>query len=333
MLTPTSSNETQPQANEAKDPGELSFSEYEAKRRAGEKFLSSESSAPEHKQALEQNDASESETEGKEEAKEEAEDESDVESESDEDADDTKDAEKDKPKKKSGYKRRIEKLVSQRETERRRVEELEARLARIESGAGDAKSSNKSVPEKAETAGKPNPDNFENHVDYVEALTDWKLEQREKAARAEQEKSRLKSEQENLVKAHIERVQSFAKKTEDFQEVLEGVDDVRVSAAVEGIILSSENGPELMYELAKNRAEFERVNKLPPTLASFEIGKLAAKLAAPKEQPKPEPKKLTQAPKPIAPVGKATGAVQKSPEDMSYSEYERYRREQMKRRG
>ena len=135
--------------------------------------------------------------------------------------------------------------------------------------------------------------------------------------------------------AHRERVKSFADKTEDFMDVIEAVDDIPVSAALQEIIVSSENGPELMYELAKNREEYERIAKLSPLAVARELGKLEVKLAARASEQKAEPKKLTKAPQPIEPVGSGgAGKVRKSitDPDISQAEYERLRREQLKRR-
>jgi hypothetical protein len=63
------------------------------------------------------------------------------------------------------------------------------------------------------------------------------------------------------------------------------------------------------------------------------MGKIQSRLASRASQAKQPEQKLTQAPKPLTPVsgGKAQ-AAKKTPEEMSFSEYEAYRREQLKRR-
>jgi hypothetical protein len=188
------------------------------------------------------------------------------------------------------------------------------------------------TPAKSDPAGKPSPDSFETHAEYVEALTDWKIEERERVARETAARSKLETEQKSLMSAHSERVKSFAEKTEDFQDVLRSVDDVRISPTVAELLVSSDNGPELMYELAKNRAEYERINALNPLAAARELGKLDAKLAAikaPASEPK-EPKTITKAPKPIAPVSGKGGVVEKSIHDpnLSQREYEALRAKQ-----
>lgn len=244
---------------------------------------------------------------------------------SDEDVE-TKDSEGDKPKKKSGSQRRKER-AERAEAEVTRLQRLVEEMAL--KGAGDSKSETRVEPKTAD--GKPNPDTFDTHAEYVEALTDWKIEQRAKAEKEIQHRSQLKTEQEKAIEAHVIRVKLFAEKKKDFQDVLESVDDVPVSPTVEGEILSSENGPEIMYELAKDRAEFERINKLPPLAAARAIGKIEARLAVQaSDDKKQEPKKITKAPKPIDPVGGKSGSGEKSifDPDISQAEYERIRAKQ-----
>ena len=45
------------------------------------------------------------------------------------------------------------------------------------------------------------------------------------------------------------------------------------SIAIQDIILNSENGPALMYELAKNKSDYERINRLNPILQLKRIRK------------------------------------------------------------
>ncbi len=246
-----------------------------------------------------------------------------------------KDLVDDKPKKKSGIQRRVDKLNARNAASRQEAEYWKQQALK---GANDSKADAPKVDKPVvDTAGKPDPDTFETHAEYVEALTDWKLEQRDQAKQETERKTQLKTEQQKAMEAHTTRVKSFAEKNDDFEEVIESVDDVQVSPTIRELIITSDNGPELMYELAKNRAEFERINKLSPLAAARELGKIESRLASSKtdDSESEEPKKLTKAPKPIEPVGKSgKGAVAKSINDpnLSQAEYERLRREQIKRR-
>jgi len=240
------------------------------------------------------------------------------------------DSEEKAGKKKSGFQRRVEKLnkrLSVAEQEKEYWRELA-----LKNTQNPEKTQPAETTQKAQE-GKPSPDDFETHEDYVEALTDWKLEQREKANQEKEFKTKIQNEFQAKVDAHNERVTKFAEKNADFHDVLEGVDDVKVSSAVQELILGSENGPELMYELAKNREEFARINKLSPLAAAREFGKLEARLAKASEVQKET--KTTKAPKPLTPVSaKTSGAGKKSifDPDISQSEYERLRMEQLRQR-
>jgi hypothetical protein len=279
-------------------------------------------SAPAENQP-EQNPPSESDPEETEaeEAKDESEDESAQSEESD-------DATKDKPKKKSGYQRRIDKLNARYSEERKAREALEHRLAQLER-SGEPKG--EKVEAKAPTDGEPNPDDFENHSDYVKAVTRWTIDQNLKTQKAEAERQRLEQEQAEIELAHQGRVKAFAEKHEDFLEVLESVDHIATSAAFEKEIITSEMSAELIYELAKNPEELARLQKLPATAVAREIGRIESRLQRAAEAPKVEPKKLTQAPKPIDPVGGSKGSVQKSLSDpsLTQAEYEAIRRKQI----
>lgn len=218
--------------------------------------------------------------------------------------------EEERPKKKGGFKRRIEKLNS-------KISQAEQEREYWKQEALKAKQPDRS---EAKPEGKPSPGDFETHDDYVEALTDWKLDQKLQAQSAKQKESQIKSEQQARIQTHLDRIQSFVKEHEDFEETMMEVDDVPISIAVQELILESENGPELMYELAKNRKEFEKICKLSPLAAARAMGAFEAKLG---KQTQP---KTTKAPPPIRPVGsKASAGVTKSPDEMDFQEYKRWR--------
>jgi hypothetical protein len=281
-----------------------------------------------------------SETEAKEDEQDEIEEESGEESE--ESKSDGKD---EKPRKKGGFQRRIDKLNA-RISERERELEYWKKLAATKAEADAATEEPKVETKQASQDGKPTKprlgefESFEAYeeaqAEYVEKLADWKLEQREKAREAEANQKAVLSEQEKLQKAHVERVKAFAEKTEDFHEALEGLDGL-ANATVEAIILQSDNGPELLYALAKDPEEAKRICSLGPVAAAMEMGLLKARLKPASDEKKPEPKKLTKAPKPLEPVNAGgKGTVRKSIDDpdLSFQDYERIRREQqMRRRG
>jgi hypothetical protein len=252
-------------------------------------------------------------------------------SEEQEDSDDESQAkDEDKPKKRGGFKKRIDKLSSKLSQKEQEVEYWRKEALRHQKSEEPQA---KSTPlETTATEGKPKSEDFESHEAYVEALTDWKIDQRDKVREAKQKETQVKTEFQKQVDSHLKRVEAFASQHEDFHDLLEDVDDIPMSVTVQEVILSSENGPELMYELAKNRAELERICRLPAIAAARELGKFEAKL---KSSEAPTEIKKTKAPAPITTVSaKGSGSVKKSIYDpnLSQREFEELREAQLKAR-
>lgn len=238
--------------------------------------------------------------------------------------------EADKPRKKSGSQRRKER-AERAEAEVERLQGLMEQLAL--KGAGDSKPDPKIDPKKAADDGKPDPAKFDTHAEYVEALTDWKLDQRDK----KEEAKKLQAKFQEVVKTHAERIDAFKEKHDDFDDVLKNLKNVPNSPAVREIVTTSENGPEILYELAKNPAEAKRIALLPPLAAAREIGKIETRLASESSaEKKTETKRVSSAPKPIAPVG-GGGKASAPPKTLeeaagrSYAEYKKIREEQLKK--
>jgi hypothetical protein len=321
------------QTTEPKGLGDLSFTDYQEARRTG-KMPEVKPSAPASQKGVEQKKS------GAPEALEtDALEDNEIKDESDElDGDEPEgkedESEKDeKPaqKKKGGFQRRIDKLNA-KIAERERELEYFRKLA-LKDAEPTEKSKVESQKSAEATDGEPDPGTFETHAEYVKALTKWEIKQEKKAQAEEENRSKLVSDQEKTVKAHQERVKAYSEKNDDFWELIESVDDVVVSPAIGQLIMQSENGPELMLALAKDRKEYERINKLSPLDAARALGRIEAKLQASEEETKkPTETKITKAPKPIDPVGASKSSVNKSPEEMTFTEYEARRREEMKRK-
>ena len=95
------------------------------------------------------------------------------------------------------------------------------------------------------------------------------------------------------------------------------------------VIKESDEAGEIAYYLAKNKSLAARIAKITdPIKQALEIGKIEHQLLNPKkEEPKVVTQKTTKAPDPISPVG-GSDEYQKTPEDMSFSEFEAYMNKQ-----
>ncbi len=280
---------------------------------AADKSKSEEKSASE--QPAEKSDETSEELESSDEISDENED--DESSEADE-TDEDEQKEK-KPKKNGGYQKKINKLTGKLSAKDQEIEDLKAQLAKGSKPESEIKSEKvTSVSDQ-----KPNPDNYDTHAEYVEAVADYKLDQREKERVSKEKEDQVKTEYQKSTQAFQSKVIEFKQVAKDFDEVLEDIDDIPMSISLKDSILSSDNGPKILYELAKNRDEYMRINSLNYGAAAREFGKLEAAYA---KSEKNAEKKTTKAPPPIDPIG-SKGSVKsaKNPDDMSYQEYKAYR--------
>ena len=294
----------------------LSFQEFE-KIRKGEFVTKSVKKSEPVEKPLEQKQASESETEENEDELE------------NDNADENDESESDKPKKKGGFQRRIDKLNAKTQKAQQEAEYWRS------IAMGNKPVETEPKKEIVSADGKPDPENFDSHAEYVEALTDWKIEQKEKIAKANEQKEKFVAEHQKIVSNYTKGVKEFAEKHTDYDDVMDSVDDIIVPNELSVMIMKHSNGPALSYELAKNSESLKKLVDMPILDAAFLLGEISAKLPSKStEEIKQEPKKITKAPKPIESVTKGGGSVAKSLDDpnLSFSDYERLRREQLKQR-
>lgn len=262
-----------------------------------------------------------------------------TESDDDEGLKDESKEDEDKPAKKTKkLQKRFNKLTAKASLAEQRAlkAEQDAQYWREQATKGklpdEAKANQSSASEKPSIDSKPKAEQFDSHQEFVEALTDWKLDQKERDREVKQKESQLKSEYQKTLDAHQSRVDAFQKQTPDYKEVvtefLEDHGDLKFSLGLEEIIMTTETGPALFYELAKNPDELIRINALPLVAQARELGKLETKLSKTTDE-KQETKKQTKAPAPIAPVtSKGSAKINKDPENMSFQEYKTWRASQ-----
>lgn len=236
-----------------------------------------------------------------------------------------KDDEEKRPKKKGGFQKRIDKFRKQLAERDQELEFLRKQNMQIAQAKSEPV---KDAAPKVDPTGKPKAADFDSHEEYVEALTDWKLAAKEKEIEAKQRETQAKTEYQKAVDSFRSKVAEFKKSAEDFDELVSDVDDITLSAGLQESILSSDVGPALMYELAKDRNELERIAKLSPIAAAREVGKIEARLAKAAESSKEteiKPKQ-TKAPPPILPVGaKGSAKSTKAPDEMDFQEFKKWR--------
>lgn len=244
--------------------------------------------------------------------------------------DDSSDKIDEKPKRRNGFKKRIDKLNSKLSAKEQEVEYWKAEAFKKQAPQ-DA--DNKPIQKEAMADKKPKADDFDSHDKYVEALTDWKMDQRDQLRDAKQKEIEIKTDQQKRFEAHQGRVKEFAEAHDDFKEVIAELGDYRVSPAVEALIIDSDLGAEVLYELAKDQNELDRLCSLPPLAAAREFGKYEMRFDKSSEPEKKEVKKSK--PAPLKTVGANTGGATKKSiydKDLSQAEFERLRSEELRSR-
>ncbi len=214
----------------------------------------------------------------------------------------------DKPKK--GFQKRINQLT-------RNVRELERALE-------TERTARQQASEVKEAKGEPQLSDYDDWGKYAKDVAKWEV------AQAKTEFSKTQTEEVHRVleqKAQSEfkeRLDDFAEKHEDFQELIEDIAPLIRGAALETLI-DSKHGPEIIYHLAKNPEEAEKLAKLSPLAAAREIGRIEERLNTKKE------KKSSSAPAPIKIVTGAS-AASLSLENAEMKDFIRLRRAQKQNR-
>lgn len=232
------------------------------------------------------------------------------------------------PKKKGGFQKKIDKLT-------RRAQEAELELAHTRRMLEERNGGKPAEPKKdtpaADPTKKPLPDDFDTHAEYIEAVTDWKVEQKLAESRKKEAAERELAARGEKVKSWQQRLEKAREVHEDFDEAL--AVDVPVSPAMMEGMVESELGAEIAYWLGKNPAEARRIAQLSPTATARELGKIEARLETPKEEAAPAVQAKTATsvkPKPVAPVGgRATPTAAKDPDKMSFQEFKKWRESQL----
>jgi len=193
-----------------------------------------------------------------------------------------------------------------------------------------------SEPAQPAAAGKPKLENFKTLEEYQEALTDWKLDERERTRK----EADARTAQEEAARTEQERWTAKEKAARKAHDDYDDLIDTVVIPAGPGVLaarqamLEDEHGAELLYHLAKHPKELERIAALSPASAVLAIGKLSAKFDTPATENNGKPR-ITGAPKPPPPSGRPSKATPDSIDDpeviKDFPRWERLRKAQLGR--
>ena len=222
--------------------------------------------------------------------------------------------------------KRIDKIVWQREEARREREEERREVTRLRQELEQVKSRKQdSISPVDPTRPNVNDPRFTSYDEYTEALADWKVDQRFKKAQEDYNQRSQKERMDGSLKTFNERADKAREKYPDYDELFE---NAPISQAMAPTILESENGPELAVYLSKNPEVARKLYYLTPTQAARELGKIEAKLD---DLLQPVKKSVTEAKPPLTPV-KPKGDVPEGLDDkLPIGEWMKRREKQLQR--
>lgn len=163
---------------------------------------------------------------------------------------------------------------------------------------------------------KPTADKFETYDAYVEALADWKADEKVNAKFDARDKaSAERATVEQRASTWSERKAAFATEMPDNDAVMEA-SEVPISKHVAEGLLDSEEGPRIARHLNDHPDIAEKLNAMTPMQAAREIGRLEVMLKPASASPVPEvqatppaDKRPTKAPAPVKPIAQSKSAT------------------------
>jgi len=223
--------------------------------------------------------------------------------------------EKAKPK---GVQKRIDELVTQRETEKegkqRAIAEADFYKKQIESMQ---KPKEPEVVPEVELPVMPNPLSFDTDEAYQSASTAYSKQIYDLARNAavginKQTQQDVIAQQQKS--AFDLRAAEFAQKVPDYHAAV-GNPSLVITDHMAGVIQTSDAGPEIAYHLANNPTESYRIASLPPAVQAYELGKIEAKASL------PSVKTVSGAPAPIKPLQGGGEAASINPDTLSIDDW------------
>lgn len=221
------------------------------------------------------------------------------------DGDDTVTPGEEKKPNKVPARQRIGELTRQFRTEQARRQKLETENQQLKDQLSGKKSSSNDVETR-----KPTRDDFESYDEFVDALTDWKVDQKLKPQQQQQQNTdqrkavEITPEERALADTVKDVVAEGVDKYPDFAEKIFDQKAVMTQTMAE-TVFDSDSAVDMAYYLATHHDEAVKIARMEPKAQIRAIGRLEAQLesgAVSNAPAKKETKKqTTQAPDPIEP--------------------------------
>ncbi len=166
----------------------------------------------------------------------------------------------------------------------------------------------------------PDISQFDTLDDYVEAVAEYKLNQKTQTAQSQQaQQTQAQAVAQDWV-AKVDKVRSVAP---DFDEAFNNVANIEFAPMALEAVAQHPKGAEIAYMLGKNVSDAYRIAALSPAQQLIEIGVIAAKTNVPK------PKAVSSAPAPVKPV---QGGSSNSAPPTDIDEWMKWRNDQLRQK-
>lgn len=195
------------------------------------------------------------------------------------------------------YQRQIERLRAENDALRARTtglrpEDVERQVERIVG-----------KPPKQEDFGS-------DYLGFERAVTAYELDKRQTRREVEKQvhhqETARQAKQREAAEAHQERIEQLREVIPNFDAIMKDAADIKVSPAVEDLILESDQSAQLVLYLARNPETANDLNEMSPTQAARTIGRIESRLSLPSQRTQ------TRAPAPLRPL--TGGAAPPSPQ-------------------
>lgn len=234
------------------------------------------------------------------------------------------------------YQKRINKLTH-------RATEAERENDRLRAENEQLKAAQKAAEDRENAPKAPDPSDFENVEEYIEAKAEYLAAQKagsttkddagkETGKDEETDNDYVPSDEETHAGAVIESINSLIEDAEgeDYAEVVRN-QEVPFNVPLLEMVLDSDDPEKLLYQLAQDKKAVKDITSATSTASmARRLAKFEAEAAKGKTAP---PRKQSDAPEPIEPESGSPGSVSKPASELDPDSYMRKRNKELKEQG
>lgn len=215
--------------------------------------------------------------------------------------------------------RRAYEAQAERDRERYQRESLEARLAELQKAKTEPV-----APENFPTLEQFGYDEGKFNAAVAAHFSKIATEQGKTAAQEALKAERERQAKEQAVKSWATKEAEFIKSKPEYVDKVQRASSLPISEEIQRELLDSEYGPQVALYLVDNREKALAIMQLPLAAQLREIGRIEARLEASKATPP-----VSQAPPPVKKVESDDAVIEKTPADMTDTEFAKWRKKQI----